>query len=76
MINNRTVPLNLLITPEVKPKGKHSAGNPHAMFDVAGNGKVLWRAYTGTKLETVVTAKETPKVTRHSLTLLMRANWK
>lgn len=24
----------------VKPEGKHSAGNPHAMFDVAGIGNV------------------------------------
>jgi RNA-directed DNA polymerase len=28
------------ITLVVKPKGKHSAGNPHAMFDEAGTGDV------------------------------------
>jgi hypothetical protein len=36
---------------------------------VAGDGKVLWRAYTGTKPETADTAKVIPNVTRHSLTL-------
>jgi hypothetical protein len=29
-----------IITLAVKPKGKHSAGNPHAMFDEAGAGNV------------------------------------
>ncbi len=31
-----------IITLAVKPKGKHSAGTPHAVFDVAVDGKVLW----------------------------------
>ncbi len=29
-----------IMTLGVKPLGKHSAGNPHAMFDVAGTGDV------------------------------------
>ena len=34
-----------IITLGVKPLGKHSAGNPHAMFDVAGAGDVPeWEA--------------------------------
>lgn len=32
-----------IITLEEKPIGKRSAGNPHAAFDVAGNGEVPWR---------------------------------
>jgi hypothetical protein len=34
--------------------------------DVAGDGALLWWTYTGTKLETVDTAKETPNLTGHS----------
>jgi hypothetical protein len=49
--------------------GKPYTGKPYVRFDEAGDGKVLWRTYTGTKLETVDTAKAIPTVTRHSLTL-------
>ena len=49
--------------------GKPCAGKLHARFEVAGDGKVLWRTYTGTKLETVDTAKGIPTVTRLPLTL-------
>ena len=38
-----------IITIEVKPRGKRSAGNPHATFDVAGIGDVAWLKYCGTR---------------------------
>ena len=41
---------------------------------MAGDGEVLWRTYTGTKLETADTAKAIPNVTRHSLTLPKRVS--
>jgi len=49
--------------------GKPYSGKLNVRFEVAGDGEVLWRTYTGTKLETADTAKGIPKVTRHSLTL-------
>jgi hypothetical protein len=49
--------------------GKPYSGKLNVRFEVAGDGEVLWRTYTGTKLETADTAKGTPNVTRHSLTL-------
>ena len=49
--------------------GKPYSGKLNVRFEVAGDGEVLWRTYTGTKLETADTAKGIPNVTRHSLTL-------
>ncbi len=64
------VPIYLLFNSVVaKGTGKPYEGKPHVRFDAAGDGKVLWRTYTGTKPETADTAKGTPIATRHSLTL-------
>jgi hypothetical protein len=50
-------------------KSRLSGRKLDVRFEVAGDGEVLWRTYTGTKLETADTAKGIPNVTRHSLTL-------
>ena len=50
-------------------KPRLSGRKLNVRFEVAGDGEVLWRTYTGTKLETADTAKGIPNVTRHSLTL-------